>query len=59
MSCSIYPINSSNCNLPVIVFGIGYEDNQPHVMRREGYPIHQIFICKNGEGTLKVNEKTL
>jgi AraC family transcriptional regulator of arabinose operon len=58
MSYSIYPINHPTCNLPIIVFGIGYEDNQPHVLRREGFPIPQIFICKNGEGTLKVNEST-
>lgn len=56
MSYSIYPINPPNCNLPVIVFGIGYEDNQPHVVRKEGYPMPQIFICKSGKGTLKVNE---
>lgn len=58
MSCSIYPIYSPEFNLPFIVYGIGFEDNQPHVLRREGFPIHQIFICKSGEGTLKVNEET-
>lgn len=57
MSSSIYPINSPTSNLPVIVMGIGYEDNQPHVLRRDGFPIPQIFICKSGEGTLKINEK--
>lgn len=56
MSYSIYPIIHPTCNLPVIVFGIGYEDNQPHILRKEGFPIPQIFICKSGEGTLKVNE---
>jgi AraC family transcriptional regulator, arabinose operon regulatory protein len=56
MSHSIYPINALNLNLPFIVFGIGYEDNQPHVLRRDGFTIHQIFICISGEGTLKVNE---
>jgi len=58
MSSSIYPINSPNCKLPFIVDGIGYEDNQPHVLRREGYPTHQLFICKYGEGTLHVGDKT-
>lgn len=56
MSYSIYPINHPNSNLPIIVFGIGYEDNQSHILRREGFPMPQIFICKSGEGTLKVNE---
>lgn len=58
MSNSIYPINPPTFNLPVIVTGIGYEDNQPHVIRKDGYPMAQIFICKSGEGTLKVNDKT-
>jgi AraC-type DNA-binding domain-containing proteins len=58
MSFFIYPINPPECKLPIIVYGIGYEDSQPHVLRKEGFLHHQIFICKNGEGTLKVNEKT-
>lgn len=58
MSKSIYPINPPTCNLPVIVMGIGYEENQPHVLRRDGYHMPQIFICKSGEGTLRVNDKT-
>lgn len=58
MSKIIYPINPPTCNLPVIVMGIGYEDNQPHVQRKDGFPMHQIFICKCGEGTLRVNDKT-
>lgn len=58
MSVSIYPINPPQCNLPIIVYGIGYEDNQSHVLRTEGFPLHQIFICKSGEGTLTLNEKT-
>ena len=56
MSHSIYPTNSLLCNLPFIVLGIGYEDNQPHILRKEGFPVPQIFICKSGEGVLKVNE---
>jgi AraC-like DNA-binding protein len=58
MSYSIYPINPLTCNLPFIVFGIGSEDNQPHVLRKEGFPIPQIFICISGEGTLKVKEES-
>jgi AraC-like DNA-binding protein len=57
MSYSIYPINPPTCNLPVVVFGIGYEANQPHVFRKDGFPMPQIFICISGEGTLKVHEK--
>ena len=58
MSKIIYPINPPNSHLPILVMGIGYEDNQPHMQRKDGYPIHQIFICKSGEGTLRVNDKT-
>lgn len=58
ISNSIYPINPPTFNFPVIVTGIGYEDNQPHVIRKDGYPLPQIFICKGGEGTLRVNDKT-
>lgn len=58
MSKSIYPINPPTSNLPFIVMGVGYEDNQPHVLRKDGYPTHQIFICKSGEGTLRVGENT-
>lgn len=58
MSKIIYPINPPTCNLPILVMGIGYEDNQPHMQRRDGHLIHQLFICKSGEGTLRVNDKT-
>lgn len=54
MGYSLYPLNPLSCNLPVTVFGIGFEDNQPHVQRKEGFPIPQLFICKSGEGTLRV-----
>lgn len=58
MSYSIYPLNSHSLNLPVTVLGIGSEDNQPHVLRREGFPVPQIFLCLKGEGTLKSNENS-
>ena len=58
MSSSIYPINNPPYKLPFEVLGIGFEDNQAHILRKEGYSVHQILFCKSGEGTLKVNEKT-
>jgi len=58
MSYEIYPLNPDSLALPFTVFGIGFEDNQPHVIRKEGFPTHQIFICISGEGTLKVNKNT-
>ena len=56
MSYCIYPMNPLVCNLPVLVLGIGHEDNQPHVFRREGFAFPQVFICKGGEGILKVSD---
>lgn len=55
MSHSIYPLNPYNLNLPFLVFAIGSEDNQPHVIRKDGFSMPQLFICLDGEGTLKMN----
>lgn len=52
MSHSIYPLNPYDIDLPLSLFGIGYEDDQPHVFRRKGFPIPQLFYCLSGEGTL-------
>ena len=56
MSYSIYPLNPYSLNLPLIVFAIGSEDNQPHVIRKDGFSMPQLFICLGGEGTLKMND---
>jgi AraC family transcriptional regulator of arabinose operon len=58
MSSSIYPINNPPYKLPFVVLGIGFEDNQAHILRKEGYSVHQMLFCKSGEGTLIVNQKT-
>lgn len=58
MSYALFPIIPPACKLPIIVHEIGYEDNQPHVFRREGFSMHQLFVCKSGEGTLKVDDNT-
>jgi AraC family transcriptional regulator, arabinose operon regulatory protein len=58
MSESIYTMNYPPYQLPFIVIGIGFEDNQPHIYRKDGHNTHQIFLCKRGEGTLKLNDKT-
>jgi AraC-like DNA-binding protein len=47
-------MNPLVCNLPVLVQGIGHEDNQPHVIRKDGFAYPQIFICTGGEGILKL-----
>lgn len=57
MSHSIYPLNPYSLKLPLIVFAIGYENNQPPVIRKDGFPMPQLFICLSGEGTLIVNGK--
>lgn len=58
MSSSVYPIINSICKIPFIVVGIGFEDHQQHILRKDGFPTHQIFFCKSGEGVLNVLNKT-
>lgn len=52
MNQSIYPISGSERDLPVYVFGIGFNDWQFDVVRKEGYPHHQIIYCTRGQGRL-------
>lgn len=58
MSDVIYPIINPPYQLPLIVSGIGFEDNQAHIYRKDGFSQHHIFLCKSGEGTIIVNDKT-
>lgn len=40
MNQFIYPLDPFHPDLPLNVFGIGYEDNQPHTIRKSGFPSH-------------------
>lgn len=51
---AIYPIINEEVDLPFIVFGVGAQTKQPHIIREEGYPVHQLIFCTSGEGMLLV-----
>lgn len=57
MNQSIYPIGGSERELPVYVYGIGFNDWQFDIVRKEGYPHHQIIYCTRGEGRLVFDGK--
>ena len=45
-------MNPLSIVLPLNIFGIGFEENQPHISRKEGFPVHQIFLCTEGRGEI-------
>ncbi|HEY5561702.1 MAG TPA: helix-turn-helix domain-containing protein [Clostridiaceae bacterium] len=57
MNTAFYPINNEENGLPFVVSGIGTHENQCHIVRNEGYNLHQIIFCIKGEGLLKTNGK--
>ncbi len=58
MSRFTYPLNPFDPDLPLCIFGIGREDDQPPVIRKNGFPFPQLFFCLSGKGTLEVNGKS-
>ena len=38
-------------------FGIGFEENQNHIIRKEGFHVHQFFLCTAGKGKLIFKDK--
>lgn len=57
MDASIYPIVNEESGLPFVVCGIGSQSNQCHIVRNEGYNLHQIIFCTKGKGILKINQQ--
>lgn len=57
MNTVIYPIVNEENGLPLVVFGIGSQSNQCHIVRNEGYNICQIVFCIKGKGILKTNQQ--
>ncbi|MBQ7936685.1 MAG: AraC family transcriptional regulator [Clostridia bacterium] len=47
-----FPIIKSEVNLPVYLFSVGLHEQQPHILRKEGYMYPQIIYCTKGSGTL-------
>lgn len=57
MNQSIYPIGGSERELPFYVFGIGFNDWQFDIVRKEGYPHNQIIYCTRGKGRVILDGK--
>lgn len=51
---AIFPIINNEAGLPFLVCGIGVNKNQCHIIRDDGYCIHQVIYCTAGEGVLKI-----
>ena len=59
MFFSDFPIIRSESRLPIYLFSVGMHDQQPHTVRREGYPYAQILYAANGSGTLVLEGEKL
>lgn len=57
MNIAIHQIVNEEIGLPCVVYGIGLQEKQCHIVRNEGYNIHQIIFSSKGNGVLKVNGK--
>ncbi len=57
MNTAIYPIVNEENGLPIVVYGIGEQSSQCHIVRHEGYNLHQIIFCVSGRGLLKTNQQ--
>ena len=50
-----FPIITNEIKLPLYLLSVGINEWQYHVIRKEGYPNHQIIYCTEGSGTLIVD----
>lgn len=50
-------LTENDVMLPVYVTGVGFEEYQDHVTRKEGFPNYHLAICENGEGKLLIDHK--
>lgn len=55
MNVSIPSIVNEEIGLPCVVYGTGVQKKQCHIIRNEGYNLHQIIFSIKGNGILKVN----
>lgn len=53
-----YPIIQGEKELPLFLINMGKHYCQDHIVRTEGYPLHQILYCTKGSGTLLFDGKT-
>jgi len=45
--------------LPVVVSGLGVEEFQGHITRKEGFPLFHLVLCQSGRGLLKIDGKEI
>jgi AraC family transcriptional regulator, arabinose operon regulatory protein len=50
---AIYPIIHEEDGLPFILCGVGSQSDQCHMIRKEGFALHQIIFSTQGKGILK------
>jgi AraC family transcriptional regulator of arabinose operon len=55
MNDRIYPLISTERNLPLYLVDAGGQENQPYINRSNGFPYYQAIYCKCGKGILKFN----
>jgi len=58
MSECIQVLINEKENLPFIVYGIGSQDEQCRITRKNGYPLHQLIFSKKGTGILYTQQKS-
>lgn len=58
MSLCIQVLTNEEENLPFIVYGIGSQNEQCRITRKNGYPLHQLIFSRNGSGILFTQEGT-
>lgn len=47
-------LNEKDKALPVYITGVGFEEYQDHVIRRDGFPNYHLAFCENGTGKLLI-----
>lgn len=56
MSLSIHAIINEAVKLPLVVCGMGTQEQQCSITREEGYPLHQLIFSTKGTGILKTTQ---
>lgn len=56
MSICIHPLLNEDTLLPFVVCGIGSQEMQCPISRKDGYPLHQLIFSRKGEGILQTNK---
>jgi len=57
MTAFIHILLVEEKNLPFTVCGIGSQEKQCTIQRKNGYPLHQLIFSKHGEGIVTIQDK--